>query len=58
MTAQMLSRFKQRYDKGLVAVFIVLFLIPLGRAGFLVAANEYQLASVMSRFQWARLILD
>ncbi len=47
MTGQMLSRFKPRYDKGLMAVFIVLLLIPLGRAGFLVAAKEFQLASVM-----------
>ena len=47
MTGQMRSRFKPRHDKGLSLVFIVLLLLPLGRAGFLVAADEFQWAWVM-----------
>ena len=47
MTGQMHSRFKPRYDKGLWAVFILLLLLPLGRAGFLVAADEFQRAWLM-----------
>ncbi len=47
MTGQMISRSKPRYDKGLWLVFIIVLLLPLGRAGFLVAADEFQWAWVM-----------
>ena len=43
----MTTRFKPRYDKGLWLVFIVVLLLPLGRAGLLVAADEFQWAWVM-----------
>ncbi len=47
MTGQMLSRFKPRYDKWLWPVLMALPLLPLVRAGFLVAADEFQSAWVM-----------
>ena len=47
MTGQILARFKSKYDKGLIAIFIVMILTPLGLGGLLVAAKEFQLASVM-----------
>ena len=48
MTGQMISRFKPRYDKGLWPVsIIIVLLLPLGRAGFLVAADEFQWTWVM-----------
>ncbi len=47
MTGQMPSRFKPRYDKGLWPVLIVVSLLPLGRAGLFLAADEFQWAWVM-----------
>lgn len=47
MTGQMLLRFKSRYDKWLWPVLIAVPLLPLVRAGFLVAAEEFQSAWVM-----------
>ncbi len=47
MTGQMLLRFKSRYDKWLWPVLIAVPLLPLVRAGFLVAADEFQSAWVM-----------
>ena len=38
----MLLRFKPRYDKGLWPVLIGVLLLPLGRAGFFMAAGEFQ----------------
>ena len=43
----MTTRFKPRYDKWLLLVFIVAPLLPLGRAGLLLAADEVQWAWVM-----------
>ena len=40
-------RFRPRYDRGLLPVLMLVLLLPLGRAGFLVAAEEFQLASLM-----------
>ena len=43
----MLLRFKPRYDRGLWLVLIGVLLLPLGRAGFLLAAGELQLTLAM-----------
>jgi hypothetical protein len=43
----MLLRFKPRYDKGLWPLLIGVPLLPLVRAGFFVAAEEFQWAWVM-----------
>ncbi len=43
----MLSSFKPRYDRGLWPVLIGVLLLPLGRAGFLLAAGEFQGAFAM-----------
>ena len=43
----MFLRFKPRYDKWLWPVLIAVPLLPLVRAGFLVAADEFQWAWVM-----------
>jgi hypothetical protein len=46
-TTQMPLRFKPRYDKWLWPVLTLVPLLPLGRASFLVAADEFQLAWLM-----------
>lgn len=47
MNTQVPIHFHPRYDKGLWLVFLAVPLLPLGRAGSLVAAHEYWLAFVM-----------